>query len=126
MRFHKISFFLFLNNIFSKTDSSKFSKSECHICPCFIKDDKDIKKEEEIIKEKTVKDLDLDNNIPEIFIKNNKERVFKMIKVFNKDFKYDDIDEILLLIYNLGKYKKGDCCKLLFNKLFKYFKRSYY
>lgn len=117
MKFYKISFFLFLNNIFSKNDSSKFGKSKCHICPCYIKDDKIIKKEEEIIKEKTVKDLDLDKNIPEIFIKNNKERVFKMIKVFNKDFKYEDIDEILLLIYNLGKHKKEACCKLLFNKL---------
>lgn len=101
MKFYKISFFLFLNNIFSKTDSSKFGKSECYICTCSIKDDKIIKKEEEIIKEKTVKDLDLDKNITETFIKNNKERVFKMIKVFNKDLKYEDIDEILILLYNL-------------------------
>ena len=61
--------------------------------------------------------LNLDKNIPKKFIDDNKDRVYKMIKVFNNDFKYDDIDEILLLIYNLGKYKKGDCCKLLFNKL---------
>ena len=43
MKFYKISFFLFLNNIFSETDSSKFSKSECHICPCSTKDDKIIR-----------------------------------------------------------------------------------
>ena len=70
-----------------------------------------------IYKELDIKDLNLDKNIPKKFIDDNKDRVYKMIKVFNNDFKYDDIDEILLLIYNLGKYKKGDCCKLLFNKL---------
>ena len=118
MRFYKISFFLFLNNIYSETDSPKFSKSECHICPCSIKDDK-FKKEEENIKEKTVKDLDLDKNIPETFIKNNKDRVYKMIEVFNKDFKYEDIDEILLLLYNLDIKSKGKfkILEVLYNKL---------
>ena len=70
-----------------------------------------------IYKELDINDLNLDKNIPQNFVDNNKDRVYKMIKVFNNDFKYDDIDEILLLIYNLGKYHKGACCKLLFNKL---------
>ena len=106
MKFYKIRFLLNLNNIYSETNSSKFGKTECHICPCSIKDDKKIKKKEDIINEKTVNDLDLDKDIPETFIKNNKERVFKMIKVFNKDFKNEDIDEILLLLYNLGSNDK--------------------
>ena len=119
MRFYKISFLLILNNIFSKTDSSKFGKSECHICPCSINDDKIIKKEEEVINEKTVKDLELDKNIPGDFIENNKERVFKMIKVFNKDFKYEDIDEILLLLYNLNENNCNVIMKYLYSKFVK-------
>ena len=47
MKFYKISFLLILNNIFSETDSPKFSKSECHICPCSVKDDK-IKKKKKL------------------------------------------------------------------------------
>jgi len=117
MKFYKISFLLFINNIFSETDSSKFSKSECHICPCSVKDGK-IKKKEEIIKEKTVKDIDLDKNIPGDFIKNNKERVSKMIKVFNKGFN-EDIDEILLLLYNINKtYEHKSVIKKYFWKKF--------
>ena len=103
MKFYKISFLLILNNIFSETDSSKFSKSECHICPCSVKDDKIIKKEEENIKEKTVKDLDLDKNIPGDFIENNKDSVKKMFKMLSSDFLDNDIDEIVLLLCNIKK-----------------------
>lgn len=88
----------------------------CEYCCCKYKEI-DSNSNRIIYKELDIKDLNLDKNIPEKFIDDNKDRVYKMIKVFNNDFKYDDIDEILLLIYNLGKYKKGDCCKLLFNKL---------
>jgi hypothetical protein len=106
------NFINFSKNIKNNNKSSNISK----YCNCCKNDEKIIKKED-IINEKTINDLKLDKNIPKDFIKNNKERVFKMIKVFNKDFKNEDIDEILLLIYNLGKYEKWDCCKLLFNKL---------
>ena len=106
------NFINFSKNIKNNNKSSNISK----YCNCCKNDEKIIKKED-IINEKTINDLKLDKNIPKDFIKNNKERVFKMIKVFNKDFKSEDIDEILLLIYNLGKYENGDCCKLLFNKL---------
>ena len=88
----------------------------CEYCCCKYKEI-DSNSNRIIYKELDINDLKLDKNIPKEFIDNNKERVYKMIKVFNKDFKYEDIDEILLLIYNLGKYEKKACCELLFNKL---------
>ena len=40
--------------------------------------------------------------IPSDFIDNNKDRIFKMIKHFKKGLTDEDINEILVLLYNLG------------------------
>ena len=115
-------YFVVFNNFinFSKNiDKNNDKSSNIHkYCNCY-NDDKIIKKEE-IINEKTVNDLDLDKDISRDFIENNRERVFKMIKVFNKDFKYEDIDEILLLLYNLNE----DNCKVIMKYLYSKFVKN--
>ena len=90
----------------------------CEYCCCKYKEI-DSNSNRIIYKELDINDLKLDKNIPKEFIDNNKERVYKMIKVFNKDFKYEDIDEILLLLYNLDIKSKGKfkILEVLYNKL---------
>ena len=61
----------------------------------------------------------LNRNVPQNFIDKNKDRVFKMINVFKKGLNDNDIDEILMLLYNLDlnteNYRK--ICDVLYNKL---------
>ena len=67
----------------------------------------------------TFKDLEnLNKNIPESIISNNKERISEIVKVFKKDFTDEDINEILILLYNLFHNKNyNDIGKALYNKL---------
>ena len=52
----------------------------CEYCCCKYKEI-DSNSNRIIYKELDINDLKLDKNIPETFIENNKERVYKMIKV---------------------------------------------
>lgn len=97
----------------------------CDCCGCCGCNNKNIKgKKSQLInfsfkKDFTIDDLNLDKNIPKNFIDNNKDRVFKMIKVFKNNLNDQDINEILILLYNfdLVPEKSGKICWVLYKKL---------
>ena len=91
---------------------------------CFREDNKKIdNNDKNEYKEINIDDIlnKLDKNIPDNFISSNKEPALKMIKVYNKDFKDEDIDIILQVIYNarIGKIVDDDVFRVIEAKIFK-------
>ena len=91
---------------------------------CFREDNKKIdNNDKNEYKEINIDDIlnKLDKNIPDNFINLNKEPALKMIKVYNKDFKDEDIDIILKVIYNarIGEIVDDDVFRVIEAKIFK-------
>lgn len=91
----------------------------CHNCCCTRTRSVEIYSSNNDIKEPIIKEdkIDLNTTVSDDFKNKNKQNIEKMLKFIKNDISTIDIDEIIVLLYNINDSNYGDILKKIYTKL---------